>query len=69
MLERYDVIGRRDGGDPLMVHSRLPDALFDQQRLDEKLKRDRQKLYTMVEYANWEGDRKAFIHRYFGLVE
>jgi ATP-dependent DNA helicase RecQ len=48
------------------VHE-LPAALRDQSRLDEKLRRDQQKLYTLVQYVKHEGDRKAFIHEYFGL--
>lgn len=29
---------------------------------------DRQKLYALVEYVREEGDRKAFIARYFGVA-
>jgi len=35
--------------------------------LDAKLLRDQKKLYALVQYVKQEGDRKAFIHEYFGL--
>lgn len=66
MLDRYGVI-ERDSNEPLKVIAELPTALSDQPRLDEKLQRDRQKLLTLVEYAKTTGDRKRFIHDYFGL--
>jgi ATP-dependent DNA helicase RecQ len=49
------------------VVATLPASLRDQSRLDEKLRRDQQKLYSLVQYAKHKGDRKAFIHDYFGL--
>lgn len=67
MLDRYGVL---EGSlDPLCVDviSELPEALRDDQRLNEKLKRDQQKLYSLVEYVKCTGDRMAFIHEYFGL--
>ncbi len=68
MLDRYGVIeGSISPLDIQTVHS-LPPALKDQSRLDEKLLRDRQKLYTLVEYVMCESDRKAFIHAYFGIT-
>ena len=45
----------------------LPAQLADDARLAEKLRRDREKLYALVQYVKEEGDRKAFIARYFGL--
>ncbi len=67
MLVRYGVI---EGSlSPLQVEvvGELPPPLRDQARLDEKLRRDRQKLYALVQYTKCEGDLKAFIHEYFGL--
>ncbi len=67
MLDRYGVI---EGSlDPLNIEvvSKLPAELQDAQRLEEKLRRDQQKLYSLVEYVKCEGDRMAFIHDYFGL--
>jgi ATP-dependent DNA helicase RecQ len=66
MLDRFGVI---DGFDveQIDVVGDLPDALRDQQRLDEKLNRDQRKLYALVQYVNHEGDRKEYIHRYFGV--
>ena len=68
MLERYGVVDRGRHGRLLRVLGPMREELVDQRRLDEKLDRDRRKLYAMVQYANHEGDRKAFIHAYFGLA-
>ena len=51
----------------LRVLDDLPDVLTDQEQLDEKLRRDQQKLLALVQYVKCEGDRKAYIHEYFGL--
>jgi ATP-dependent DNA helicase RecQ len=67
MLDRYDAI---EGTlSPLEIRSvgELPERLRDTSRLQEKLKRDQQKLLSMVEYARCEGDRKAFFLEYFGI--
>ena len=67
MLDRYGIIERGDNSEILQVLANLCPELTNQDRLDQKLQRDRQKLYTLVEYANCPDDRKAFIHDYFGL--
>lgn len=67
MLDRHGVI---EGAlEPLDVEvvTELPPELRDAERLEEKLRRDQQKLYSLVEYVKCEGDRMAFIHDYFGL--
>ena len=69
MLERHGVISGSLAPLQVEVVKPLPDSLQDQPRLNEKLRRDQQKLYTLVEYVNCPDDRKAFIHRYFGLAE
>ncbi len=72
MLDRYGVLDRGPHnrqltllGGPILEE--VAPALVDQQRLDEKLQRDQRKLYALVQYVQHEGDRKAFIHDYFGL--
>ena len=67
MLDRYGVIEGSLSPLDIRVVAELPTALRDQQRLDDKLKRDQQKLYSLVQYVKHEGDRKEFIHEYFGL--
>jgi len=67
MLERYGVVDRGLHGQLLRVLGPMRTELVDQERLDEKLDRDRRKLYAMVQYANHDGERKGFIHEYFGL--
>lgn len=67
MLDRYGVIEGNSDPMDVKVLTELPSHLCDQSRLEQKLKRDLQKLYTLVEYVNCDGDRKAFIHEYFGL--
>ncbi|MDG2382127.1 MAG: RecQ family ATP-dependent DNA helicase [Pirellulaceae bacterium] len=66
MLDRYGVINSMQT-DQISVVRPLPVTLLDQDRLDEKLKRDQRKLYALVQYVKHEGDRKAFIHEYFGI--
>jgi ATP-dependent DNA helicase RecQ len=68
ILDRYGVIGGSQPPACYQVIACLPPSLRDDQRLQEKRRRDQQKLYALVEYANLDGDRKVFIHRYFGLV-
>ena len=43
------------------------EELLDRVSLADKLRRDQQKLYALVQLARLEGDRKQFIHEYFGL--
>jgi len=67
MMDRYGVLDRGPHHQQLTVLSDMAPVLIDQQFLDKKLERDQRKLYTLVQYANHEGDLKAFIHHYFGL--
>jgi len=71
MLERWNVIqGKIHPYDRLnlKVIGELPDQLKDAQALSEKLKRDQKKLLAMLQYVKHDGDRKQFIHEYFGLT-
>ncbi len=67
MLDRYGVLDRGLHNQQLTLLGDMAPALVDQQRLDEKLERDQRKLYALVQYVQHKGDRKAFIHDYFGL--
>ena len=67
MLERWNVIRLSSHPFEARVIGDLPARLQDQNHFDEKLKKDQQKLFALVQYANHEGDRKEFIHEYFGL--
>ena len=67
MLDRYGVIEGSLSPLAIEVVAELPAALRDQERLDDKLQRDQQKLYGLVQYIKHAGDRKEFIHSYFGL--
>ena len=70
MLERWNVIeGKIHPYDrlDLKVIGELPDRLKDTLELSKKLKRDQKKLLAMLQYVKHEGDRKQFIHQYFGL--
>ncbi len=68
MLDRWGVIS--GSLDPLrvMVESDLPPLLTDDKHREDKLKRDQQKLFAMMRYAKHDGDRKQFLHEYFGLL-
>ena len=67
MLDRWGVIEGELHPLKARVIAELPAQLKDSARLESKLKRDQQKLFTMMQYAKHEGDRKAFIHDYFGI--
>ena len=71
MLARWNVIeGKVHPYDRLnlKVIGELPDQLKDSEGLSDKLKRDQKKLLAMLQYVKHEGDRKQFIHQYFGLM-
>ncbi len=69
MLDRWGVISGGLRPMKATVVSDLPDHLSDPVKLDAKRERDQRKLLAMVQYAKYDGDRKAFIHRYFGLED
>jgi ATP-dependent DNA helicase RecQ len=65
LFERYGVL---DGGlSPLRVErvNELPAELRDSVALADKLRRDQQKLLSLVQFARYEGERREFLHRYF----
>lgn len=67
MLDRYGTIEGSISPLDVEILTDLPEALADQDRLDDKLLRDQKKLYALVQYVKQSGDRKEFIHDYFGL--
>jgi len=67
MLDRWGVVEGEVHPFSLQVIAPLPPQLSDDERLENKLKRDQQKLYALVQYVKHEGNRKGFIHEYFGL--
>ena len=67
MLERWAVIDIDWDPFRITVNSELPATLNDQELLAEKLQRDQQKLYALVQCVHHTGDRKEFVHDYFGL--
>jgi len=67
MLERYSVIEGTWEPMRLNVLSELASELRDQDRLATKLRRDQQKLLALVQFVRHEGDRKGYLHEYFGL--
>jgi ATP-dependent DNA helicase RecQ len=68
MLDRWGVISGTLDPLRVAVQSELPPLLTDDKRREDKLKRDQQKLFAMMRYAKHDGDRKQFLHEYFGLV-
>ena len=67
MMERWAVIDIEWEPLRMTVNSELPPSLSDRDLLAQKLQRDQQKLYALVQCVRHEGDRKEFIHEYFGL--
>ncbi|MCA9039217.1 MAG: ATP-dependent DNA helicase, partial [Planctomycetaceae bacterium] len=67
LLDRYNVITGDANRGTLRVCGELPPALRNEERLSAKLQRDQLKLLALVQYVQCEGDRKEYIHHYFGL--
>ena len=68
MLDRWGVIEGTVFPPRLKVIGELPEKLKDPVQFGEKLKRDQTKLLAMLQYVKHEGDRKEFIHEYFGIT-
>lgn len=73
MLERFGTLAsdsdwREDDHPNIRVVADLPPELLDEDRSAQKLQRDQQKLYALVQYAKHDGDRKAYLNEYFGVV-
>ena len=67
MMDRHGVIEGTWEPMHLDVVAELPAALTDPERLDAKRERDLRKLYALVQCIQYEGNRKQFVHEYFGL--
>ncbi len=67
MLDRHRVVADNQPPGCFRVLGELPEVLANDTRLAEKLARDQRKLYALVQYVHETGDRKKFIHAYFGL--
>lgn len=65
MLDRHGVIAGPRPTECFDVIAPLPTDYSDQKHLDEKKRRDQQRLYAMVQLAAETGDRKEFLNRYF----
>lgn len=66
MLERHGAIEGTCEPMRLTVTGPLPSELSDADRLKEKLRRDQQKLLSLVQFIRHEGDRREFLRTYFG---
>ena len=69
MLERYGVIEGTWEPMHLSVISELAPELQDQDRLAAKLRRDQQKLLSLVQFVRHDGNREEFLRDYFGLLK
>ena len=67
MFDRHGVVRGSQPPECFEVAGPITSQLENRERLADKLQRDQRKLYALVEYVNCEGDRKEFIHHYFGL--
>ena len=67
MLDRHQILEGDRNPCTLTVARPLPDQLSDPELVGAKLMRDQQKLLALVNYIRHEGDRKEFIHDYFGI--
>ena len=67
MLDRHNVVEHVSDLSRAEVLGPLPPELADQDALSSKLRAGQEKLLALVEYVRHEGDRKAFLHDYFGI--
>lgn len=67
MLDRHNVVANVLDLSQVQVLRELPTALQDQDALSLKLRAGQEKLLALVEYVRHDGDRKEFLHTYFGL--
>ena len=67
MLQRHSVIEDEIDLSDVRVNGRLPEVLADDELRSQKLLRDQKKLYALVQYVQYEGERKQFINEYFGV--
>ena len=67
MLERHNIVTNAMDLSHLEVLDELPLVLQDQEALSQKLRAGQEKLLALVEYVRHDGDRKAYLHEYFGL--
>ncbi|EMI52774.1 RecQ family ATP-dependent DNA helicase [Rhodopirellula sallentina] len=66
MLDRHGVIAGPRPPECFQVVSDLPRDLFGEAALNEKMRRDQQRLYAMVEFAKTpEAERQSFLNEYF----
>ena len=67
MLERFEAISGYRDNLPIEISGPLPDHIIDQDLFESKIQNAQQKLLALVQYANFDGDRRQFIHEYFGV--
>ena len=67
MLDRYGCTSGSLEKRTLRVVGDLPTQLADQEWLSQKLMRDQQRLYGLVQYVNHQGSSKEFFGKYFGI--
>ena len=65
MLDRYGVVAGPRPQECFEIIAPLPDYFQDADGLDDKKRRDQQRLYAMVQLAAETGDRKEFLNGYF----
>ncbi|MCG8651626.1 MAG: ATP-dependent DNA helicase, partial [Pirellulales bacterium] len=65
MLDRRGVVAGPRPPECFQIVDELPEQFLDDESLNEKKRRDQQRLYAMVQLAAETGDRKEFLNRYF----
>lgn len=67
ILDRFNAIEGSLQKRDLRLTGEIPDLLFDEDWISEKLMSDQKRLLAMVNYFNEKGDRKEYLNRYFGV--
>ncbi len=69
MFDRYGVTEGSLENTNLILQTELPEELFDEDRLKEKLLNDNKKLLAVVNYFKTKSCRRIFISEYFGFFD
>jgi len=67
IFDRFGVTGGSLEHGTFRLINQLPDELLSEEKIMEKMERDRERLVHMVHYARTEDCRRDYIHQYFGV--
>ena len=67
IFDRFGVTGGSLEHGTFRLIDEISEELLSEEKIQEKMERDRERLVQMVHYARTEDCRRDYIHRYFGV--